>query len=229
MSAFQQKNITLHLVGDSTMADKKNPEINPEFGWGQVLPTVLNNTVSVVNHAVNGRSTKSFITEGKWQKVTEELKPGDYVLIQFGHNDQKYKDPERYTNPYSSYRDNLMKMITESRDKGAIPILFSSVVRRKFNEFGTLVDTHGTYPYVMRELAQQCEVPFIDMQLASEMLVAELGPEKSKEIYLWLEPEEDEYHPKGKQDNTHFNKKGAIQMANLAIELMKPYGFEFLD
>ena len=102
-----QENPTLYLIGDSTMSDKKNPESNPEHGWGQVLPELLTETIKVSNHAVNGRSSKSFITEGRWEAVLKTLKAGDFVFIQFGHNDQKYKDSTRYTNPFTQYRYNL--------------------------------------------------------------------------------------------------------------------------
>ncbi|MEC8884315.1 MAG: rhamnogalacturonan acetylesterase, partial [Bacteroidota bacterium] len=141
-----QEKPTLYLIGDSTMADKKNPEENPEHGWGQVLPELLNDAIEVSNHAVNGRSSKSFITEGRWETVLETLKKGDFVFIQFGHNDQKFKDSTRYTNPFTQYRYNLERYVKETREAGATPILMSSIVRRKFNEHGTLEDTHGNYP-----------------------------------------------------------------------------------
>ncbi|RJE72751.1 MULTISPECIES: rhamnogalacturonan acetylesterase [Reichenbachiella] len=224
----QQESYTLHLVGDSTMADKKDPELNPEHGWGQVLPSYFDSAVTVVNHAVNGRSTKSFIEEGKWDRVKAQIKSGDYVFIQFGHNDQKSKDAERYTNPYTGYRNNLKTYVTEAHALGAKPVLFSSIVRRKFNEEGVLIDTHGVYPYVMRQLAIELDVPFVDMQWYSEQLVASMGDPKSKELYLWLEPGESSYKPEGKQDDTHFSKYGAQQMAQLAIKEMKNQGFPFV-
>ncbi|SMD32288.1 Lysophospholipase L1 [Reichenbachiella faecimaris] len=229
LSACQPEEYTLHLVGDSTMADKDNPETNPEFGWGQVLPKCFDDQVTVVNHAKNGRSTKSFINEGRWQKVVEELDAGDYVFIQFGHNDQKVQHPKRYTNPYSGYRFNLEKMIRETKSKGAIPVMFSSIVRRNFNEHGVLEDTHGAYPFVARSVASEMNVPFVDMQVVTENLVNQLGEEPSKELYLWIEPGTNEYYPDGKHDNTHFSKKGAIKMCQLVIEEIKKYRFNFLE
>ena len=135
--------LTIYSIGDSTMANKKNPEENPEHGWVQVLPQFFNNYIKIDNRAVNGRSTRSFINENRWDSIHKYLNKGDYVLIQFGHNDQKIKDPKRYTNPHTAYRNNLIRFITETREKGATLILLSSIVRRNFNKEGTLVDTHG--------------------------------------------------------------------------------------
>ncbi|MEZ4829886.1 MAG: rhamnogalacturonan acetylesterase [Bacteroidia bacterium] len=215
--------IQVFMIGDSTMADKPGtPEENPERGWGQLLPVFFNENVAVHNHAVNGRSTLSFINEGRWEAVLQELKSGDYVFIQFGHNDQKDQDPTRYTNPWSGYRRNLEKFVAETRAKGAYPILLSSIVRRNFNEKGTLVDTHGPYPFVTKMVASQMEVPFIDMQLLTEDYINALGVEKSKEIYLWVEPGVYPKIPDGKQDNTHLTLKGATEYARMvAAEIRK--------
>ena len=211
--------ITIYMIGDSTMADKPDAaDINPERGWGQLFPLFFNEKVVVQNHAVNGRSTKSFIAEGRWDAVLEKLRSGDYVFIQFGHNDTKEADPSRYTNPYSGYRRNLEKFVRETRARGAFPVLLSSIVRRNFNEQGTLVDTHGAYPFVTRMVAMEMKVPFIDMQLKTEDFVNELGPDKSKAIYLWVEPGQYERFPEGKQDNTHLTLLGATEYARLAVE-----------
>ena len=211
--------ITIFMIGDSTMADKPDAaDVNPERGWGQLFPIFFNEKVAVKNHAVNGRSTKSFLAEGRWDAVKEELKSGDYVFIQFGHNDTKDADPSRYTNPYSGYRRNLEKFVRETREKGAFPVLLSPIVRRNFNEQGTLVDTHGAYPFVMRMLAIEMNVPFIDLQLKTEDYIIALGPEKSKEVYLWVEPGQYERLPEGKQDNTHLTLLGATEYARLAAE-----------
>lgn len=216
---YSEPEINIYMIGDSTMANKPGtPEENPERGWGQVLHTFFNEKAMVHNHAVNGRSTKSFIDEGRWEEVRKQLKPGDCVFIQFGHNDQKYKDPSRYTNPWTGYRRNLEKFVKETRAKGAYPILLSSIVRRKFNEHGTLVDTHGEYPFVSRVVAERMEVPFIDMQLMTEDYVAALGDERSKEIYLWVDAGEYDKFPKGKQDDTHLNLKGAKAYSDLVVE-----------
>ena len=216
--------ITIFLIGDSTMSDKPNPIENPERGWGQMLPQFFNENVTIKNFAVNGRSTKSFITEGRWDSVASEIKKGDYVFIQFGHNDQKFKDSLRYTNPLTAYRKNLIKFVNETREKDGIPVLFSPVVRRNFNEFGVLIDTHGLYPLIMRQVAIELKVPFVDLQLKSENFILSAGQEKSKEIYLWVEPGQNTMYPEGKQDNTHFSVKGATEISKLAVEGLKENG-----
>lgn len=220
--AFKPAPPTIYLIGDSTMANKKGTaEENPERGWGQALQQYFKPEVKVENHAVNGRSSKSFIEEGRWDKVLETLGDGDYVLIQFGHNDQKYKDPKRYTNPTTTYYHNLARFVQETRNKGATPILLTSIVRRKFNEFGTLEDTHGLYPLIVRQVANDLEVFFVDHLYETENIVRELGEEPSKEIYLWYEAGEHERWPDGKQDNTHLSPKGADLYAKIVVDAIE--------
>ncbi|HMQ64558.1 MAG TPA: rhamnogalacturonan acetylesterase [Flavilitoribacter sp.] len=221
--------LTLFMIGDSTMADKADPDRNPEVGWGQVMPEFFTDQVQVRNFAVNGRSTRSFIDEGRWDNVLKDLRPGDYVFIQFGHNDQKVNDPKRYTNPWTGYRRNLERFVKEAREKGGVPVILSSIVRRKFNENGTLEDTHGVYPFVARQVAADLDVPFIDLQLKTEDLVASMGPEKSKELYLWLDPGQDDYFPDGKQDDTHLNIRGAREFARLATDAIKAMELPLAD
>lgn len=211
-------NITIHTIGDSTMADKENPEENPEHGWGQVLPSFFNANVTIKNHAVNGRSTRSFINEKRWDSVYNKLQKGDYVFIQFGHNDQKDNDPKRYTNPYTAYRNNLIRFVEEARSKEAIPVLFTSIVRRNFNENGTLVDTHGAYPLVVRLVAQEYNVPLVDAQFLTEQLEESYGVEPSKKLHLHFLPGEVSYYPEGKDDNTHLSKLGATEVAKRIVK-----------
>jgi len=217
----QPETITIYTIGDSTMANKPNPEENPERGWVQMLPQFLNEKVVLENHAVNGRSTRSFITEKRWDTVYNKLKKGDYVFIQFGHNDQKENSPDRYTNPHTAYRNNLIKFVEETRKKGANPILFTSIVRRNFNNDSTLVDTHGAYPMELRLVAKEYGVPFIDLQYFTEQLEESYGVEGSKELHLHYAPNEIPYYPKGKQDDTHLSKLGAKEVAKLAIQALK--------
>lgn len=220
LNCFAQK-ITIYGIGDSTMANKSKPEVNPEHGWGQVLPLFFNSDVVVDNRAVNGRSTRSFINEKKWEAIYKVLKPGDYVFIQFGHNDQKNADSTRYTNPHTAYRHNLIRFVKETREKGAIPILFSSIVRRNFNEKGVLIDTHGEYPMETRLVAQEYNVPFVDLQYLTELLEISYGPEKSKELHLHYKPGENAFYPEGKADDTHLGLKGATAVAELALNQIK--------
>ncbi|MEH6405881.1 MAG: rhamnogalacturonan acetylesterase [Leeuwenhoekiella sp.] len=215
---FAQQKPTLYLIGDSTMANKSDPTKNPEHGWGQMLPDLLNDSIVVSNHAVNGRSSKSFITEGRWKTVLDSLKSGDFVFIQFGHNDEKFQDSTRYTFPFTQYRYNLERFVNETREKGATPILMSSIIRRNFNEFGVLIDTHGEYPLVVRMVAKDLDVPFIDMQFLTERLEKKYGPEGSKSLHLHIKPGENTYTPEGKKDDTHLSKMGATLVASLALQ-----------
>ena len=208
------KKITVFTIGDSTMANKK-AEVAPETGWCQAFPTFVDETVVIKNRAVNGRSTKSFITEGRWKAVLDSLQSGDYVFIQFGHNDQKIQDSTRYTKPFTSYRKNLERFVSETRQKGATPILFTSIVRRKI-ENGFLTDTHGKYPVVVRQVAEEMNVPMIDLQLLTAGAVTALGDEASKSIYLWTQPSEK--FPEGRKDDTHLRKEGANLVAKLAAQ-----------
>ena len=224
LAAAAPERTTVHAVGDSTMADKPNPETNPERGWGQMLPRFLSDEVVVRNHAVNGRSSKSFIDEGKWGAVLAELKRGDYVLIQFAHNDYKPTDPKRHTNPSTGYRRNLERYVAEARGKGATPVLLSPIVKRQFNAAGVLEDAHGAYPLVMRMVAKEMNVPFIDLQLMSEDLVMAAGPEGAKALYLWVAPGASTMYPDGKQDDTHLSVAGATEIARLAARGLKQSG-----
>jgi len=216
--------ITLHLIGDSTMADKPDPEHNPERGWGQALPRFFDAGVVVSNHAVNGRSTKSFIAEGRWDSVRVHLHRGDYVLIQFGHNDQKVEDSTRYTNPYTGYRRNLARFVAETRAAGATPIVASSIVRRKFNAHGVLEDTHGAYPLVARMVAKDEGVGFVDLQQLTEDLVLAAGPEGSKALYVYTKAGAYAAFPAAREDDTHLSPRGAAEVARLAARALRGLG-----
>ena len=213
--------VTIYTIGDSTMANKPDPDKNPERGWGQVLSQFFNDDVIIKNHAVNGRSTKSFKETGLWKPVLDSLKKGDYLLIQFGHNDAKETDPSRYTNPQTAYRYNLIQYVEEARSKGAIPIILSSIARRKFNEQGTLLDAHGNYTLITRLVAQEMKVPFIDMQYLTENLEMKYGKEGSKKLHLHYEPKEIDYYPDGKKDDTHLSVLGATEIAKIFIAEIK--------
>jgi lysophospholipase L1-like esterase len=219
---------TIYTIGDSTMANKTKPDENPERGWGQMLPLFFNDNITVDNRAVNGRSTRSFIDEKRWDAIYKVLKPGDYVFIQFGHNDQKEKDSTRFTNPHTAYRHNLIRFVNETRAKGAIPVLFSSIVRRNFNEQGVLISTHGDYPLETRLVAQEYKVPFIDMEYYSELLEQSYGPEKSKQLHLHYKAGEIPYYKEDKADNTHLCVKGATEIAKIAIEELKKTNLDLI-
>ncbi|MHC0443463.1 rhamnogalacturonan acetylesterase [Flavobacterium sp. 3-210] len=218
--SFGQKSM-LYCIGDSTMANKKDPDRNPEHGWAQVLQSFFKDDIKVVNKAVNGRSTKSFINENRWDSIYRKLKKGDFVFIEFGHNDEKIEDSTRYTNPHTAYRYNLIKFIIESREKGAVPILLTSISRRNFNEKGVLVPTHGDYPLETRLVAQEYNVPFIDLEYYTELLEQSYGPEKSKQLHLHFKAGESAYYDKDKADDTHLSLKGATAIAQIVINQIK--------
>ena len=192
--------------------------------------------IRVDNHAVNGRSSKSFIDEGRWQKVLDKIQPGDYVIIQFGHNDEKPK-PDRHTDPGSTFDYNLAKFVRETREKGGIPVLMNAVVRRNFAkkavkndddealrnttfkdapqqlEGDSLIDTHGLYRVAPRDVAVRMNCHFIDANKITHDLEQSLGVEGSKKLHMWYKPGEHPALPAGRQDNTHYNIYGAHEVA----------------
>lgn len=215
--AARSEPVIIHLAGDSTMAEKL-PEKRPETGWGEHLQQHFDPAaVRIENHARNGRSTRTFISEGRWQALVEQLRPGDYVFIQFGHNDQSEDKPDRYTPP-ADYRANLIRFVTEVRAKEATPVLFTPVMRRRFDSAGAFYDVHGEYPDLVRAVAAEHDVALIDMHRSSERAIREAGVEGSKELFLHLAPGESANYPEGLRDDTHFSPLGAERMARLAVE-----------
>ncbi|MEU0190493.1 rhamnogalacturonan acetylesterase [Streptomyces afghaniensis] len=203
---------TLYIAGDSTAA-QKYANAAPETGWGMALPFFLRKELVVANHAVNGRSSKSFVDEGRLEVVLSAIQPGDYLLIQFGHNDEKAEDPTRYTEPWTTYQDHLRMYVEGARARGARPVFATSVERRRFDAGGKALPTHGEYPAAMRALAAEERVALLDAQALSLALWQELGVEETKKYFNWTATE---------QDNTHFNPPGAIAVARLvARELLR--------
>jgi lysophospholipase L1-like esterase len=174
-------------------------------------------TVKIENRAMNGRSTKTFISEGRWKAIVNDLRKGDYVFIQFGHNDESKEKGERYTPP-EDYRKNLVRFVEEVRAKNANPVLLTPVMRRRFDKDGNFVDTHGEYPDIVRSVAKEQNVPLIDMHRKSEAVIKKYGPEDSRKLFLQLKAGENPNYPNGIEDNTHFNPFGANEMAKLAVE-----------
>lgn len=213
----------LFLIGDSTMADKPLAD-NPERGWGQLLPGFFGDGVAIQNHAMNGRSTKSFIDEGRWGVVLKQLRAGDWVFIQFGHNDEKKEDPTRYAAPHDAYRKNLTRFVEEARSKGAQPVLLTPVMRRRFDKDGKFFDTHGEYPDAVRALAKEMNVPLIDLHKSTQALIERHGAEGSKKLFLWIGPTEYKSLPNGRQDDTHFSEYGAREVATLAVAGIRERG-----
>jgi lysophospholipase L1-like esterase len=212
----QKRPVTIFLAGDSTMA-MKQPDKRPETGWGEMLGQYFKDgTVKIDNRAMNGRSTKTFISEGRWQSIVDDLQKGDYVFIQFGHNDESKEKGERYTPP-EDYRKNLTRFVEEVRAKGGNPVLLTPVMRRKFDKDGNFVDTHGEYPDIVRSVAKDKRVSLIDMHRKSEVVIKKFGPDGSRKLFLQLRAGENPNYPKGVEDNTHFNPLGADEMAKLAV------------
>lgn len=212
-------NVNIWMVGDSTMADKK-PDAAPETGWGMIMQEFCNEKATVRNHSLNGRSSKSFITEGHWARILDSLEKGDYVIIQFGHNDEK-PDTARHTDPFTTYKQTLRKYIDDTRSKEGVPVICSSIVRRHFDNAGNLRDTHGEYITAAREIAEETNTAFIDMEALTRKMVIEAGQEKSKEFFLFCAPGEFENRPEGARDSTHLSAYGARKVAGLFAERVK--------
>jgi lysophospholipase L1-like esterase len=232
-NASQSKTVRIFMAGASTMATqpayktavdsltgKRIEEPFLMMGWGQLLPEFFTKDVVVINKALSGRSTRSFRAEGHWDKLISQVGENDYVIIHFGHNDESPQKTGRYSSP-EDYGKNLERFVDEVRDKGAVPILCTPIVRRKFDKEGKLVNTHGVYPDVVRQVAKEQNVLLVDMESASRKLVEEYGVEKSKELYLHIQPGVNKLYPEGKKDNTHFGEKGARIMAQLFVDGIK--------
>ena len=218
---------TLFLVGDSTMADKPDLEY-PERGWGQLLPTFFDTSkIEIQNHAKNGRSTRSFIYESRWDTVLSRMKAGDFVVIQFAHNDDIITKSKTYSTP-TEFRYNFIKYVKETLEKGATPILCTPIVRRNFID-SMLVETHGEYPDIIRDVAKQFNVPLIDLHLESKNLLTQLGEEASKPIYLQIPPGVYKKAPNGKIDNTHFSAFGATTWSKIFTEDIKKQNLELAN
>jgi lysophospholipase L1-like esterase len=214
----ENEKISVFIAGDSTACNYEAARV-PRTGWGQVLGQFFTEQVIVKNEAISGRSSLSFINEGALDKILNQIKPKDFLLIQFGHNDEKKNDPARYTEPFTTFKSYLAKYIQGARSKGAFPVLLTPINRYSFNKTtGKLVDTHGDYPKAMLELAAAEQVPVIDLTEQTRILLERLGPEKANLLFMNLKPGEYLNYPDGSQDNTHMRMEGAIEVAHLVIE-----------
>ena len=244
-TAFMPDKVTtIFVVGDSTAANKDTTGGKQERGWAMMLQQYFDSRYIVVdNHALNGRSSKSFINEGHWDKVVSKIKPGDYVIIQFGHNDEKAQ-PERHTDPGATFDYNLAKFVRETREHGGIPVLMNSVVRRNFSvkvpeiaddellrtstfkdgirtvEGDSLIDTHGLFKEAPRDVARRMNCHFVDANRITHDLEQRLGVEGSKKLHMWFLPGEHPSEPEGKKDNTHYNVYGATTVAGLLADAL---------
>ena len=214
--APDQKKIKIFLAGDSTMSIKAEKNF-PETGWGMPFIHFWNENLMVVNKAKNGRSTKTFLSEGLWKQIMDEATAGDYVFIQFGHNDEVKSKVNSYTTP-EEFTSNLRKYIGDAREKKMIPVLMTPVARRKFDAAGKIEQTHQEYSALVRKLAAEEKLLFIDLDTPSMQLYQQFGVEQSKLLFCQLKPGEHPNYPDGKEDNTHFNELGARLIAQLVLK-----------
>lgn len=212
--------MTNYICGDSTAASYK-PEEAPITGWGQVLHEFLPG-VRVENRAMGGRSTKSFLSEGRLQRIETEIQPGDLLLIQFSHNDESDL-VWRHTDPWTSFYHNLEIYVDTALLHGTRPVLMTPICRRMWRD-GKLLESHGDYPDVIRTLAAQRNVPLIDMYKKSLEYVRELGDEASKKLYLHVEKGVYPAWPNGNTDDTHTQRAGAEAYARMTAEALKEFG-----
>lgn len=244
LTSFQKENVTtIFVIGDSTAANKDISNGKQERGWGMALQSCFDDNIRVDNHALNGRSSLSFYNEGHWKKVLDKMRPGDYVIIQFGHNDEKAQ-VTRHTEPGSTFDWMLERYIRETRERGGIPVLMNCVVRRNFFvkapeieddeklrtstfkdgvkmvEGDTLIDTHGLWREVPREVAKRMKCHFVDANKITHDLEQGLGTEASKKLHMWFLPGVEPSEPKGKQDNTHYSIYGAHCVASLLADAL---------
>jgi lysophospholipase L1-like esterase len=212
--AVEKKKIKVWLIGDSTMANKEI-RTYPETGWGMPFTYFFDSTAEVDNRARNGRSTRSFITEGLWKNVIDNVNEGDYVFIQFGHNDE-IKTKATYTTE-DEFRTNLSRYVTETRNKKGIPVLLTPVSRRSFDSTGYLKDTHEVYSKIIADVASSLKVIFIDVNTKSQALYRQMGPDASKYLFNHLQAGEHPNYPDGKKDDTHFSELGARKIAEIVL------------
>ncbi|QGX62237.1 rhamnogalacturonan acetylesterase [Alteromonas mediterranea] len=215
-----KKPATLHLVGDSTMSDK--PMLSyPERGWGQLLREFMLPNLNIKNHAANGRSTKRFVDEGRWQVLLSELYEGDFVVIQFGHNDQKQSDLARYANPQIAYPAYLKQFVQDVEARGASVIIASSICRRHFTEEGVLKRTLLAYADAAKKVALQANVPFIPMNALTCDFLAQIGEPSSNHYFIKVPADLYARYPEGKTDDTHLNVVGAAKVAQIFVRELK--------
>ncbi len=206
----------IFYIGDSTVQFNKI-DTYPQTGMSQVLELFTGDHVQVFPHGKNGRSTKSFLDEGRFVPVQERMGQGDFLFIQFGHNDEK-PDAARHTEPYGSYQDNLRFFIREARAAGAFPVLVTPIARRLFDQDGKyLAGSHGEYPDAMRQVGLLEHVPVADLTALTERFIAGLGDEASRPLYVWP------------VDNTHLKYEGAVRMVRFLCEELERFGMPYAE
>ena len=212
----------IYICGDSTAASYTRDKA-PQTGWGQALEELnLLPGTTIENRAMAGRSTRTFLAEGRLTEIEQEIAPGDLLLIQFAHNDESDKE-ERHTEPWGDFQDNLRVFLNTARGKGAIPVLVTPICMRIWQE-GKLQDTHGEYLQAMRAVAEEEKVPLIDMYRESWETVNRMGEEESKKLFLHLEAGVYPAFPEGREDDAHTRWAGAEAWARIAAQGLKNLG-----
>lgn len=204
---------TVFLAGNSTVVDQTH---EPWCGWGQMFPRFFNSTVAIANYAESGLAASSFMSSKRLEKLLTKMKAGDYLIIEFGHNDQKEKGEGK--GPYTSYKSGLKLMADKVKEKGGIPILVTSMHRRRFDDKGKIINTHGDYPDAVRQLAKEENIALIDLNNMSQTLYEAWGDEESKKAFV--------HYPAGTfpnqetdlADNTHFNSYGGYELAKCIVQ-----------
>jgi lysophospholipase L1-like esterase len=216
---------TVYVVGDSTASNYAS-DLYPRTGWGQVLQQSFTTAcVTVDNRALSGRSSKSFFDEGAWTPIEAALGAGDFVLIQFGHNDEKTEDAARGTDPDTTFKQYLSIYIDDSLAKGATPILLTPINRNNWNST-TLKDSHGEYPRAMRELAAARNVSLVDATALTKTHFERIGPAATNEYFMNLAPGQFPNYPEGNEDNTHLREGGATVIAQIVLADLYAQGVE---
>ena len=218
VSCHKPKNYTIYLAGDSTCAQKE-PDKRPETGWGMEFQSFFKENVTIANHAKNGRSMRSFVSEGRWDSIMKLVQPGDYVFIEFGHNDQK-TDSARHSSP-QEYYEHLCSFVDDVKRHNANAVILTPIVRRHFDEKGQFIPSHGEYPAQAIKAAQDKDVPCLDMTTATRKLVVDLGDEESKKLWMIADSGVWKNYPDGRNDNTHLNVEGAKKIASMVVQEMK--------
>ena len=204
---------TIFWAGDSTV-QYNDITTYPQTGIGQVFHLFVKPEIKVENHAKNGRSTKSFIDESRIPAIYDRITQGDFLFIQFGHNDEKIQDPDRYTEPFSEFSVNQEKFVYVARYKKAFPVLITPLERRCFDEKGILgAGEHSDYVEAMKRTAARLNVPLVDLNGKSRQKLMEVGPQASKGLYMHLPEGKYPSHPQGLADNTHLQYEGAVVYA----------------
>lgn len=204
------------LAGDSTCALKDSKKF-PETGWGFFLNEYLSDSWKIENFATNGCSTKSFIDQGRFNAILSILRPDDWVFFQFGHNDQKMENPERFADSKKAYPSNLKIMTSQVLLRGGKVVILSSIARRVFNSDGIIEPTLAPYPETALSLAQELSVPFIDAYTVTKTWLEQIGEKASLSYFMHLLPGEFPAYPTGLKDNTHLRSEGARKVCELIV------------